>query len=236
MVDNMRCCSCCCSPSACSGSHPLNDHGDALAHTNAHRAQSETSPCALQMPQSSCDQAGAAGTERMTERNGSSVGIDMERIAGNTEFAQHRESLRGERLVQLDDVHLLNGQASERKNLARRGYRADAHYPRSHAGSRTGDHPAQGLQPIAFGSRFRCNQQSSGPVIDARGIARGDCAVRLYHRLQLRQRIQTGFFARMLVAVHNRSRTFLLRNAYWDDLLREVSILLRFDCTLLAAQ
>ena len=44
----------------------------------------------------------------MAERDGAAVGIDVLGIVRKAELTQDRQGLRGERLVQLDDIQLLD--------------------------------------------------------------------------------------------------------------------------------
>ena len=54
-------------------------------------------------------QPGAAGAERMTERDRTTIGVDVLRVVGEAERTRAGQHLRGERLVDLDAVEV--GQA-----------------------------------------------------------------------------------------------------------------------------
>ena len=49
----------------------------------------------------------AGHAERVAERDGAAVRVDVRRVVGQAEVAQHGEALRGEGLVELDHVHLV---------------------------------------------------------------------------------------------------------------------------------
>src|SRR5580704_11411952 len=69
----------------------------------------------------------------MTDRNGTAVWIDMRRIVGNAQISQNGQRLRGKSFVQLDNIHLREGEVGLRENLFRcRGW-THAHNPRRNA-------------------------------------------------------------------------------------------------------
>ncbi len=51
---------------------------------------------------------GAAGAQRVAEGDRSPVGVDVLGVVGQAELPQHGQGLRGERLVQLDHVQLID--------------------------------------------------------------------------------------------------------------------------------
>ena len=58
-------------------SHPFEQHGDALADPDAHRAQGVARLAAVHLVGRRCDQSRAAHAQRMTERDGAAVGVDV---------------------------------------------------------------------------------------------------------------------------------------------------------------
>ena len=73
--------------------------------------------------------------ERMAERDGAAVGIDVLGVVGEAELAQHRQALGGEGLVELDRRRCRRcSRPSRSSSFSRRRRRADAHDPRRHAG------------------------------------------------------------------------------------------------------
>ena len=84
--------------------------------TPMHMVASARRDPALQLQRGGADQARARHAERMAERDGAAVGIDVRGVVGNAELAQHRQRLAGERLVELDDVEVAwaRGRAARR--------------------------------------------------------------------------------------------------------------------------
>ena len=60
----------------------------------------------------------------MTERDGATV--DVEPLGVDRELLENRQHLRGKGLVQLDDVHLLQGEARLLEHFPNGGHGADA--------------------------------------------------------------------------------------------------------------
>ena len=73
-----------------------------------------------------------AHAQRMTECNGSAVGIHVLGIVRQTEVTQHRQRLRGECLVELDDIEILDREAGTGQQFLRGRNRAEPHGPRGH--------------------------------------------------------------------------------------------------------
>jgi hypothetical protein len=74
--------------------------------------QTECRDPALEIPllervEKCCEHAGAAGANRMAKRDGAAVHIDFARL--DAQFAQHSDCLNGERLVQFDQIDILEG-------------------------------------------------------------------------------------------------------------------------------
>ena len=79
---------------------------------------------AVQLVDGGGDQARTAHAERVADGDGSAVRVHVRRVVGQAELAQHGQRLRGERLVELDHVHLVERAARPRQHLARRRHRA----------------------------------------------------------------------------------------------------------------
>ena len=84
---------------------------------------------------------------------------------------QHRQTLRGEGLVEFDHVHLRQRQAGQFEHLARGGCRAHAHDARRHTGRRHADDARARREAVLLRRFFVGNQQRAGAVVDARGVA-----------------------------------------------------------------
>src|SRR5450830_202009 len=116
-------------------SDALDDDRNALADADAHGAQGITAAAALQLIHRGGNQACAAHAERMAECNRAAIRIDARIVVGDAQFTQHRDALRGKRFVELDDIHLIDGQADLLQQLFAGRCRADAHDAWRHAGS-----------------------------------------------------------------------------------------------------
>ena len=73
----------------------------------------------------------------MAERDRAAVDVQPLRI--DRQLLQAREHLRGERLVQLDEIDLIERQAGQLQHLSDRRHRPDAEPLRLDAGGREGD-------------------------------------------------------------------------------------------------
>src|SRR5689334_1714342 len=92
-----------------SGSDPdfsdaLEDRGDALAAADAHGHERVALLRALQLVERLHREDAAGGADRMAERHGAAVRVDLRGI--ETEIFGHRHRLHGERFVGLDQVHV----------------------------------------------------------------------------------------------------------------------------------
>src|SRR5713101_8331754 len=114
-------------------SRALENRGDALAAADALRGEGVALAFALQERRRLAGDARAGGAQRMAERDGAAVEIGPALV--DAEFAHAGDRLRGEGLVDLDDVDVLDGEAGALQRLLRRRHRADAH----ELGRATGD-------------------------------------------------------------------------------------------------
>ena len=164
------------------------------------------------------------------------VRIEVERLHAG-------ERLRGKRLVQLDQIDLIERQAGLFQHLADRRHRPDAEQFRRHAGGRIADKAGE-RREAAFLGQFRgCDDRRRGAVARLRRVARGDGAADVERRLQLRQRFERGVSARTLVRIesdflHRGLAAVLLdhTNGQRNDLVLEVTFLDRRNRALVAAK
>jgi hypothetical protein len=63
-------------------------------------------PVSLQLQRSGAGDARAGHAERVAERNRAAVRVDVLRVVGDAELAEHRDALGGEGFVELDDVEI----------------------------------------------------------------------------------------------------------------------------------
>ena len=80
----------------------LDDHGVALAAARADRGAAEAAATAPQLEHERADDAGARCADRVTERDGAAVDVDL--VLVDAEHADRVQGDRGERLVDLPEV------------------------------------------------------------------------------------------------------------------------------------
>jgi hypothetical protein len=119
--------------------------------------------------------AGTGAAERVPD--GDRAAVDVDPVLVGLELVYHRDRLRRERLVDLEQVHLVQPPAGPAQGPVHRGHRPDAHVVRVHAGR--GGARVPGQRPDAGpADRVRGHQQQGGgAVVQRRGIAAGDRAV-----------------------------------------------------------
>src|SRR4029077_5322184 len=118
-------------------------------------------------------QAGAAGSERMAQREGAAVGIYVRRVILDAEVTQDRESLRGEGFVYLDDAHFIEREIGFGQHFSRGRSGAHAHDARGDSGGGGGDDARFGSESIAAGGGFRSEQQCAGAVVYTGSVSGG---------------------------------------------------------------
>src|SRR3954452_2308673 len=84
----------------------LQEHSVALAAAGADRREPEPAAAAPQLVRERREDACARGADRMPERDGAAVHVDPLRVGA--EELRRVEDDRGERLVQLDALHVLD--------------------------------------------------------------------------------------------------------------------------------
>src|SRR2546429_276591 len=99
-------------------SNALDEHRDALTYANAHGAQGVAAARSFKLIERGGHQTRARSAERMAERDRAAVRIDVRRVVGDSVVAQHRQRLRRERLVQLDDIDVELNEAFAAQALA----------------------------------------------------------------------------------------------------------------------
>ena len=87
----------------------LDDRRDPLAHPDAHRGQAVAAAGPAQLVDQHRDQAAAAHPERMAERDRAAVDVDLGRV--EAELVDADDRLRGERLVELDQVEVVDARS-----------------------------------------------------------------------------------------------------------------------------
>src|SRR5262249_41588049 len=146
------------------------------------------------------------------------------------------EADRGERLVDLDQVEVGDGEAL----LGQRVPDGVARL-RVERVVRTGDVAVRTdlgdpAKPQLLGLGPAGDHDRAGPVGDRRGAARGDRAVAAERRAQLRQGLHGGVGPYALVLADHQRVAAALRDPYRNDLLGEDAVLLRGGGPLVAAR
>src|SRR5262249_36409003 len=100
-------------------STPLQRERDALAHADAHGGERKLAAALLQTVHRGQGKARPRHAERVPERDRAAVRIDVLGVIGNAELAQAGDALRGERLVDLDQIEIADLQAKPRHQLTR---------------------------------------------------------------------------------------------------------------------
>src|SRR5207248_5433417 len=105
---------------------PLDDHGHALAAADAHGLETDGLVQRLQVVDEGGHDAGPGLAERVAQRDGAAVRVELA-VDVDADLVAHRQHLSRERLVQLDDVDVGDLHARRLEDLAARFDRADAH-------------------------------------------------------------------------------------------------------------
>src|SRR5437868_14844465 len=98
--------------------HALDDRRQPLPAADTECGEAEPPALGLQVVEQRGDQARARAAQRVSERDGAAVRVEL--IFVDTERAHDRQRLCGEGLVQLDDVDVVEREMRSRERLARR--------------------------------------------------------------------------------------------------------------------
>ena len=119
---------------------PLEDGGQALATTDAHRLQPVPALAALHLVQQRGQDPAAGGADRVAERDARAVDVDALPVAraeaAESPLTAAGQHLRGERLVELDQVDVAELKSGSLEGELSGRHRADAHGARRHPGHR----------------------------------------------------------------------------------------------------
>ena len=176
----------------------LDDHRDALAAADAGGAEPVAAAAAAELMQQVQGDAGAAGAERVAERDGAAVHVGP--LAVEAQLLLDRQVLRREGLVDLDQVHVVELRARPRASA----WRAAGAGPMPMIVGSTPATPQatsrpSGLRPSLVGERLARQDQRRGAVADARGVAAVTTPSFLKYGRQLGQRLGRGVGAHVLV-------------------------------------
>src|SRR5260221_14532773 len=164
---------------------PLEDGSNALATAHAEGRHAEPPAAGLEIVQQCRDEAATRGAERMTQRDGAAVRVQL--ILVDAQLAHHSQRLRRECLVELDHINVGELQVGARERPAHRFDRSNAHDLRRDARHRHGQH-ARSRRHAHRARLFSRHQHSARrAVVEWAAVAGGDGAARDERRLQPRQ-------------------------------------------------
>ena len=103
--------------------------------------------------------------------------LTLTRSGLEPQLAHDGERLRGERLVQLDEVEIVDRHARARKQLADRGNRPDTHHPRIDSGNCARDEPRERTGAERLGLPRAGHDDRSRAVVQATRVPGRHAAV-----------------------------------------------------------
>src|SRR5258708_29390030 len=193
----------------------LEDRGCSLAAADAHgdHAVARTSPphLAEKLHGELC----AGRSERMAERDRAAVHVDT--LLVHTELPHHRESLRAERLVQLDEIDLVEGQSGQLQRLRNRRHRTHAHDLRGNAAHREGNETRHRRQTQFDGAVARHDDHRRRTVRGLTGVPGRDYSLGMKHRAKLRQWSRRRVGAPSFIGIYCRALTRALAGSVRID-------------------
>src|SRR5204863_1954780 len=119
---------------------------------DAERCEAVPSAAAAELVQQGHYEARPAHPERMAERDRAAVDVDA--LGVEAELADHDQALRCERLVELDEIEVLNLHPRAIEQLPNRRHGPDSHHPRIDACDGRADERAQRLDPQLLRALF----------------------------------------------------------------------------------
>src|SRR4051812_7116611 len=178
------------------GSDPLEQRGQALPAADAHGLQPEPCTAAVHLPQQRRQDPATGRADRVAQRDPGAVDVHALEV-GRREapLLGHREDLAGERLVELDQVDVLQLDAGLRQGLGGRRHGADAHRPRRHPAHAPRDQPGQRPQPELGRLVGVGDGRDRRPVVLPAGVAGGGGGPRgvpAHDRGRLRKGLDVG--------------------------------------------
>jgi hypothetical protein len=164
------------------------------------------------------EDAGAARADRVPERDRPPVDVHLRLV--DTEHAHRVERHRGERLVDLEELDVIDAQAGLLERGGR-GVRGRARQVREVVGHRRlGDDPSERPAPVRLRPLVGGEDQRAGAVVHARGVAGGVGPLLVERPLEARQPLERRVSPRSLVDV-DRRLALLRLDRHRDDLLGE---------------
>lgn len=169
--------------------------------------------------------ARARRADGVAERDARSARVDpfvTERI--EPEEPEHGQHLRGERLVQLDDVQIGEREARPRERLLRRRDRTDPHDPRRDPGHRPRTQAQHRAETEPLRDLWCCDDAGGRAVVLAGGVPRGHGRLGVlcgHDRPESGERIEARILTGVLIDRHRRRTTATVRDLDGNELVVE---------------
>ena len=144
--------------------------------------------------------------ERMAERDRAAVRVHVLGVVRQAELAQHRDALGGERLVQFDHVDVASVSPSRASSFCTAGAGPMPMMRGATPAVAIATTRARGVRPWRLAASSRGEQQRAAPSLTPEALPAVTVPRVAERRPQLRQHLERGVGARMLVRVDRRSR------------------------------
>src|SRR5680860_1596073 len=179
----------------------LQHGGYTLPPTYAHGGKRVLAALSPQQRGGLARDAPAAGTERMTKGNSSTVNIQLVRVYA--QILNYRQGLGGEGLIDLYDIHVINGKSGPLQGLAAGGNRSYAHDLRRTPGHGYALNAGQRLQAVLLCIFLSAHDVGNSAICKRGGSPRRHRALLIKGGLQAGQTLQGGVRADAAVPVNH---------------------------------
>src|SRR6266478_4756872 len=151
--------------------NPLERERYALPYAYAHCGERKLAIALLQSVHRRERKARTRHAERVAERDRPAMSVDMLGILRNAQLAQTGETLRCERLVDLDQVEVADPETQARHELLGRWHRTNAHHARRHRRRCHAKNASARFEPMARRCFLAGEDHGGGAVIDPGRVA-----------------------------------------------------------------
>src|SRR4051812_1145752 len=203
----------------------LEEERDALPAADAGGTDAPLRLAARKLVEEMGGDARARRRERMSDGDGPSVDVGI--LAGEPQILLHRQVLRSERLVHLEQVEVLEARLVPLESPADGWRGTDSHDRRIAARGAPAEELADGLETALLGELPGGNDQRSGAVADAARRSGVDDAVLLEDFRKLGEALDGGVGAVVLVAAEVDGLALLPSELHGGELFGEPARLLR---------
>ena len=205
--------------------YPFDRHRHPQPAADAQRRQAASSIPFLHLVQQRDEDARAGRTNRMSERDGAAVHVQL--LERNGQVAENGQHLGRERLVQLHQIEVVQRQLEAGQEFPDRRHRSDAHDAWVHACGCPAEDSRTCRDIGCACPASRHQDHGRGAVGDPRRRAGGDDAGLSLdlaeHQRQLSQAVDRGLRPRMLVSGDDGRRALRIGDRDRSDLFIETS-------------